>query len=152
MSISDLILDVCSSDRVISGYTGNSRPRRAGATAGSFSQQQFPSAHIFPSREEALVHGQTILPPMVHICDPGLNAIHHPAPDLLPDLVKVDDVGRARCHQMLPIVRNQIAQTLPPFFDRERTHAEIGQVAPGTTTPRQSIGKATWRERVGPEG
>src|SRR3546814_3928111 len=82
MSISDLILDVCSSDRVISGYTGNSRPRRAGATAGSFSQQQFPSAHIFPSREEALVHGQTILPPMVHICDPGLNAIHHPAPDL----------------------------------------------------------------------
>src|SRR3546814_120128 len=38
---------------------------------------------------------------------------------------------------MLPIVRNQIAQTLPPFFDRERTNAEIGQVAPGTTTPRQ---------------
>src|SRR3546814_4194179 len=30
-----------------------------------------------------------------------------------------------------------IAQTLPPFFDRERTNAEIGQVAPGTTTPRQ---------------
>src|SRR3546814_1742583 len=74
---------------------------------------------------------------MVHICGPGLNAIHHPAPDLLPDLVKVDDVGCARCHQMLPIVRNQIAQTLPPFFDRERTNAEIGQVAPGTTTPRQ---------------
>src|SRR3546814_4236191 len=94
-------------DWVRSGDTGNSRPRRAGATAGSFSQQQFPSAHIFPSREEALVHGQTILPPMVHICGPGLNAIHHPAPDLLPDLVKVDDVGCARCHQMLPIVRSE---------------------------------------------
>src|SRR3546814_16439837 len=67
-------------DWVRSGDTGNSRPRRAGATAGSFSQQQFPSAHIFPSREEALVHGQTILPPMVHICGPGLNAIHPPAP------------------------------------------------------------------------
>src|SRR3546814_9302629 len=120
MRISDWSSDVGSSD-----------------LAGSLSQQQFPSAHIFPSREEALVHGQTILPPMVHICGPGLNAIHHPAPDLLPDLVKVDDVGCARCHQMLPIVRNQIAQTLPPFFDRERTNAEIGQVAPGTTTPRQ---------------
>src|SRR3546814_3388522 len=97
MRISDWSSDVGSSD-----------------LAGSLSQQQFPSAHIFPSREEALVHGQTILPPMVHICGPGLNAIHHPAPDLLPDLVKVDDVGCARCHQMLPIVRNQIAQTLPP--------------------------------------
>src|SRR3546814_17135629 len=84
MRISDWSSDVGSSD-----------------LAGSLSQQQFPSAHIFPSREEALVHGQTILPPMVHICGPGLNAIHHPAPDLLPDLVKVDDVGCARCHQML---------------------------------------------------
>src|SRR3546814_16554392 len=120
MRISDWSSDVCSSD---------------------LSQQQFPSAHIFPSREEALVHGQTILPPMVHICGPGLNAIHHPAPDLLPDLVKVDDVGCARCHQMMQIVRNPIAQTLPPFFDRERTTAEIGQVAP-------EIGRAAWRERV----
>src|ERR1700722_6340511 len=44
----------------------------------SISQQQLPGAQVFGRDEEALVHRQAVLAPMVHVRDPGLDAVHHP--------------------------------------------------------------------------
>src|SRR3546814_2063884 len=65
------------------------------APPASFAQQQLPGAEILAGREEALVHRQTVLAPGVHVRGPGLYAVHHPAWDLLPDLVDADHVGGA---------------------------------------------------------
>src|SRR3546814_1298362 len=109
MRISDWSSDVCSSDlgRAFDEALDPSAP------PASFAQQQLPGAEILAGREEALVHRQTVLAPGVHVRGPGLYAVHHPAWDLLPDLVDADHVGGALLDQAVAVMRDQIAMVLP---------------------------------------
>src|SRR3546814_16981553 len=126
MRISDWSSDVCSSDlgRAFDEALDPSAP------PASFAQQQLPGAEILAGREEALVHRQTVLAPGVHVRGPGLYAVHHPAWDLLPDLVDADHVGGALLDQAVAVMRDQIAMVLPTLLDGERTDGKIGN---GTT-------------------
>src|SRR3546814_3758090 len=74
----------------------------------------------------------TVLTPGVHVRGPGLYAVHHPAWDLLPDLVDADHVGGALLDQAVAVMRDQIAMVLPTLLDGERTHGKIGNVPPRT--------------------
>src|SRR3546814_2202723 len=57
---------------------------------------------------------------------------HHPAWDLLPDLVDADHVGGALLDQAVAVMRDQIAMVLPTLLDGERTDGKIGNVPPRT--------------------
>src|SRR3546814_1549303 len=101
MRISDWSSDVCSSDlgRAFDEALDPSAP------PASFAQQQLPGAEILAGREEALVHRQTVLAPGVHVRGPGLYAVHHPAWDLLPDLVDADHRSEEQTSELQSLMR-----------------------------------------------
>src|SRR3546814_2637739 len=58
--------------------------------------------------------------------------LHHPAWDLLPDLVDADHVGGALLDQAVAVMRDQIAMVLPTLLDGERADGKICNVPPRT--------------------
>src|SRR3984957_14952467 len=80
--------------------------------------------------KEALVHGQPVLTPFIHVRDPGLLSVDDPAAILFEDAVQVENALRAGRHQRVAVVLVQGAFGLTPLLDRQRSDHEIGEVAP----------------------
>src|SRR5882757_37464 len=93
--------------------------------------QRLEGLKIVTSREKPLVHRQTVLTPLIHVCDPRLLSVDDPAAVVLEDPIEVEHALRARGHERVAVMFVQRPFGLTPLFDRERADHEVREVAPG---------------------